>query len=191
MGRRLPRKPHQAVGFFTRFPCTKRQSAIDEPLPDDLHPYLEAFLKTWRPVLLRQARKFGGVPTHRRLWVDIYGKPMEESTLRSLISGYKQKEFGTAVWPHLFRDCMLTSVAIDQPDLVRMSTTLLGHASTRTGEQHYNQARMIDASRRYGATISELRRHSCQRRRVSTIDRTSDRPGGHGCAVNCTLRVLT
>ena len=136
---------------------TKMQTAIDEPLPDDLHPYLEAFLKTWRPVLLRQARKFGGVPTHRRLWVDIYGKPMDEFTLRSLIERYTRKEFGTAVWPHLFRDCLLTSVAVDQPDLVRMSTTLLGHASTRTGEQHYNQARMIDASRRRSATAALCR----------------------------------
>ena len=64
---------------------TKMQSAIDEPLPDNLHPYLEAFLKIWRPVLLRRARKFGGVSIHRRLWVDIRGKPMMESTLRSLI----------------------------------------------------------------------------------------------------------
>ena len=38
-----------------------------------------------------------------------------------------------------------------------MSTTLLGHASTRTGDKHYNQARMIDASRRYGTTISAIR----------------------------------
>ena len=38
-----------------------------------------------------------------------------------------------------------------------MSTTLLGHASTRTGEQHYNQARMIDASRRYGTAIAAIR----------------------------------
>ena len=40
---------------------------------------------------------------------------------------------------------------------MRLSATLPGHASTRTGEKHYNQARMIDGSRRYGTTISELR----------------------------------
>ena len=82
---------------------------------------------------------------------------MKESTLRSLINRYTQKEFGTAVWPHLFRDCLLTSMAVDQPDMMRIGATLLGHASSRTGEKHYNQARMLDASRRYGSTILELR----------------------------------
>jgi hypothetical protein len=136
---------------------TKMRMPIDEPLPDDLRPYLEAFLLRWRPVLLRQTQKFGGTPIHRRLWVDIYGKPMGESTLRETIKRYTRKEFGTAVWPHLFRDCLLTSVAVDQPNLMQISAALLGHTSTKTGEKHYNQARMIDASRRYGEAISELR----------------------------------
>jgi integrase/recombinase XerD len=136
---------------------TKMRTPIEEPLPDDLIPYLEAFLRTWRPVLLRQTGKSGGVPTHRRLWVDRAGKPMKEATLRSLIKRYTEKEFGTAVWPHLFRDCLLTSVAVDQPDLMRIGATLLGHTSSRTGEKHYNQARMLDASRRYGSAIFELR----------------------------------
>lgn len=39
----------------------------------------------------------------------------------------------------------------------RISATLLGHASSSTGEKHYNQARMLDASRRYGMTIFKLR----------------------------------
>jgi integrase/recombinase XerD len=135
---------------------TKMHAPIEEPLPDDLIPYLEVFLRIWRPVLLRQTRKFGGEPTHRRLWVDRAGCAVKESTLRSLIKRYTEKEFGTAIWPHLFRDCLLTSVAVDQPDLMRIGATLLGHASSRTGK-HYNQARMLDASRRYGSTIFELR----------------------------------
>ena len=32
-----------------------------------------------------------------------------------------------------------------------------GHASSSTGEKHYNQARMLDASGRYGMTIFKLR----------------------------------
>jgi integrase len=136
---------------------TKTNTPIEEPLPDDLTPYLELFLRTWRPVLLCQAKKYGGVPAHRRLWVDRFGNPMREATLRCVIKCYTRNEFGAAVWPHLFRDCLLTSVAIDQPDLMRISATLLGHASASTGEKHYNQARMLDASRRYGMTIFKLR----------------------------------
>ena len=136
---------------------TKMRMAIDEPIPDDLRPYLEAFLRNWRPILLRQAKRHGGTQTHRRLWVDIHGAPMKENTLRSLIERYTKKGFGTAIWPHLFRDCLLTSLAVDEPDLMRISATLLGHASTSAGEKHYNQARMVDASRRYGDTISAIR----------------------------------
>jgi site-specific recombinase XerD len=136
---------------------TKMRMAIDEPLPDELRPYLENFLRTWRPILLRQAKRHGRISTHRRLWVDTYGSPMKENTLRSLIERYTKKGFGTAIWPHLFRDCLLSSVAVDQPDLMRISSTLLGHASATTGEKRYNQARMLDASRRYGSTISAIR----------------------------------
>jgi hypothetical protein len=135
---------------------TKMHRPINKPIPDDLVPYLELFLRAWRPVLLKQTSKFGGTPTHRRLWVDRTGKPMSEGTLRDLIERYTRKQFGVAVWPHLFRDCLLTSVAVEQPDLMHITASLLEHASTTTAK-HYNQARMLDASRRYGATISELR----------------------------------
>jgi integrase/recombinase XerD len=136
---------------------TKTGAAIDEPLPDDLIPYLEAFLQSWRPVLVRRASKVNGDPAHRRLWVDRYGAPMRENTLRSMIERYTKNRFGTAIWPHLFRDCLLTSLAVDQPDLMSISATLLGHAKSDTGNKHYNQARMLDASRRYGKVISEMR----------------------------------
>ena len=96
---------------------TKMQSAIDEPLPDNLHPYLEAFLKTWRPILLRRARKFGGVPTHRRLWVDICGKPMKESTLRSLIERYTQRSLGRLFGP----TCSVTACSPRWPSTSRIS----------------------------------------------------------------------
>ena len=40
---------------------------------------------------------------------------------------------------------------------MRISATLLGHQSSTTGEKHYNQARMLDASRRFGRTIFKIR----------------------------------
>ncbi|WP_428394426.1 hypothetical protein [Lichenicoccus sp.] len=147
------------TGYWLTFSAdeTKTGGAIDEPVPANLIPYLEAFLRLWRPTILRQADKYDGVKTHGRLWVDIFGRPMQEFTLRELIKRYTRKRFGKALWPHLFRDCLLTSVAIDQPDLMRISGTLLGHTNLHTGEKHYNQARMVDASRRFSEMVSELR----------------------------------
>jgi hypothetical protein len=108
-------------------------------------------------VLVRQADKYKGDAAHRRLWVDIFGAPMKENTLRQLIERYTARQFGTAIWPHLFRDCLLTSLAERQPDLMTIGATLLGYAGSDTGEKHYNQARMREASRRYGRAISDLR----------------------------------
>lgn len=136
---------------------TKTGRPIDEPLPADLSPYLEVYLTTWRPLLLSQGTKSGNGAPHGRLWVDRTGKPMEEFTLRWRIEFYTRKRFGKAVWPHLFRDCLLTSVAVDHPDLVKISATLLGHSSLQTGEKHYNQAHMLDAGRRYTIAILQLR----------------------------------
>ena len=136
---------------------TKTGGAIDEPVPDDLTLYLETFLRGWRPILVRQANKRSGDALHRRLWVNRYGAPMREATLRHAIEVHTKRHFGTAVWPHLFRDCLLTSVAVDSPDLMAISATLLGHARLEAGQKHYNQARMLDASRRFAACMSELR----------------------------------
>lgn len=137
---------------------TKTGAMIDEPLPDDLVAYLETFLEIWRPVLLEQAAKFGGDPAHGRLWVDRQGGPMAEFTLRETVKRHTRRAFGTALWPHLFRDCLLTSLASDEPDLMRIGATLLGHGSAATGEKYYNQAGMLDAGRRYAGTIAKLRR---------------------------------
>jgi integrase/recombinase XerD len=155
---------------------TKTAYAIDEPLPDDLVPYLETFLRTWRPVLLRQAKRYAGDPTHRRLWVDRYGAPMAEATLRSMIERYTAAQFGTAIYPHLFRDCLLTSLATDRPDLMSISPTLLGHTTAATGQQHYNQARAVDAGRRFAAHISALRAEFLSSNRNDQGDRGEPEP---------------
>ena len=136
---------------------TKTGAAIEEPVPDDLVPYLEAFIRFRRPVLLRRRSEGSNMPPHRALWVDWSGQPLKEATLRAIIERYTKRRFGIAIWPHLFRDCLLTSVAINTPDLMRVSASLLGHSSLRTGEKHYNQARMIDASRQFAGTVSDLR----------------------------------
>ncbi len=68
------------------------------------------------------------------------------------------RELGKPVNPHLFRDCAMTSRAIDDPDNVRAMQPILGHSNMRTSEMHYNQARAIDAARQYQACIANKRR---------------------------------
>jgi integrase len=56
-----------------------------------------------------------------------------------------------------FRDCAATSIAIEDPKHVRIASQILGHRSTATTERYYNQARAIDAARRYQDFLLTLR----------------------------------
>jgi hypothetical protein len=49
-------------------------------------------------------------------------------------------------------------MAIDEPDNVRIATTLLGHATQATTARHYNQARMLAATQAMQAHLRKLRR---------------------------------
>jgi integrase len=65
--------------------------------------------------------------------------------------------FGAAMSPHPFRDCAATAIAIADPEHVRDIMAILGHATLATSQRHYNQARGLEASRRYQGTIDRLR----------------------------------
>ncbi len=59
--------------------------------------------------------------------------------------------------PQLFRDCAATSIAIEAPDHVGIIMPVLGHARATTGERYYNQARSLEAARRFQAVIDGFR----------------------------------
>ncbi len=59
--------------------------------------------------------------------------------------------------PHLFRDCAATSIAIEDPEHVRISASILGHASLATTEKYYNQARTLEAGRLYQKSVVTMR----------------------------------
>ena len=50
--------------------------------------------------------------------------------------------FSVAISPHLFRDCAATSVAIEDPEHVRIAAAILGHHSLATTQRYYDQSRM-------------------------------------------------
>ena len=57
------------------------------------------------------------------------------------------ERLGKPINPHLFRDCAVTSVAIDDPAHIGIAARLLGHRTGSTTERYYNQARGVEASR--------------------------------------------
>ena len=65
---------------------------------------------------------------------------------------------GRAINPHLFRDCAATSIAIEDPEHVRITAAVLAHSGLQTSEQHYNHAKSLQAIRRYQEHIRAQRR---------------------------------
>jgi integrase/recombinase XerD len=65
--------------------------------------------------------------------------------------------FGRPINTHLFRDCAATSIAIEDPEHVRVASQILGHRSAATTERLHNQAQAVDAARRYQHFLVEPR----------------------------------
>ncbi|OAN49407.1 hypothetical protein A6A04_19465 [Paramagnetospirillum marisnigri] len=145
------------TGCWLRFPQeeTKTGVEIDMPIPDALIGRLEHYLIKHRPVLL--ARREKGTHMPMSLWVSRWGTAMAENAIRTQIKKRTMAAFGHAVWPHLFRDCAATSMAVESPENVRLAAGLLGHNTFATTERYYILAQMLQAGRHYQETVLNLR----------------------------------
>jgi hypothetical protein len=48
---------------------------------------------------------------------------------------------------------------MDGPKHARSIMSILGHSTLKSSEKHYNQARSLDAGRRYQNVVADLLRH--------------------------------
>jgi len=140
---------------------TKTKQPLEMPFPETLVTDLELYLEEYRPVLLKGKSKPGVVrPATAALWIAKGGAMMGASAISVQIAFHTRAAFGAPINPHLFRDCAATSIAIQDPEHVRMVLPILGNTALSTSERHYNQARTLEAARRYQHDIAQLRRES-------------------------------
>ena len=130
---------------------TKTGEPIDVPFPTELVPHLEIYLARYRPLLMGEG--YCG----DRLWIGYFFKPQAPHTIGITIAERTERAFGRRVNPHLFRDCAATSIAVHDPDHVRIAPAVLGHRSFVTTERHYNLATALKAARNYQAELQRLR----------------------------------
>ena len=144
------------AGYALRFEAaeTKARSELDFQVPDELITFIRTYLDVYRPILRSRAAR--PAPTDR-LWISRNGTPMDNPTLYCRVKTVSRREFGIALNPHLFRDCAATSIALEDPEHVRITRSILGHSTMRTSERHYNHANAVQASRRYQKHVLELR----------------------------------
>jgi site-specific recombinase XerD len=132
---------------------TKTGAPVEVPLPAELAAAIERYLDIWRPRLLGRTRLDA-------FWVTKDGTPMRPHAVNIPICRLTRQAFGVSVNPHLFRDCAATSIAIDDPEHVRIAARVLGHATLATTERYYNQAGALEASRLFHADLGRLRRET-------------------------------
>jgi site-specific recombinase XerD len=154
LGRHLVR---DGDGYWLRFPAkeTKTRVEIDVPVPGALTERLETYLTTHRIVLVDRREK--GTPKTQALWVSRWGTAMIEHAVRDQIKKRTLGAFRHAVWPHLFRDCAATSLAVEDPENARLAAGLLGHNTFATTEKHYILAQTLQAGRQYQQVVQILR----------------------------------
>jgi site-specific recombinase XerD len=129
---------------------TKNRRAIEVPFPAEIAPWVETYLARHRPSLLA-----GRMST--RLWISMRGTDMAPVSVACAIRVQTKRAFGRSINPHLFRDCLATSVAIDDPDHVQIAAALLGHATVATTQKYYDQSRMTRACRSFQSELMQLR----------------------------------
>jgi integrase/recombinase XerD len=152
-----------STGYLIDIPDieTKTGQPIETFKPDELVPWLTHYVESYRPVLLQ-----GGRSDH--LWIHHLGRPYRQSSLAQKVPVLTKRLIGVAISPHLFRDCAATTIATDDPEHVLSIAPLLGHATLRTAEKHYNHARSLEANRRFQDSVRQARRQCLPLRRRDT-----------------------
>lgn len=140
-------------GWELRFPGAemKARKPVEMHVPEVLNQYFARYLDHHRLALLDGADS-------DRLWITQYGKPMTQKTVFSRISVVTERAFGKPINPHLFRDCAVTFVALNDPKHIGIAAPILGHTDPRTTERHYIQAQQIAAGTKLQASLQALRK---------------------------------
>jgi integrase/recombinase XerD len=145
-------------GWWIQIPATetKTKDPIEEPWPEMLVPHLGTYLADHRAgIAALRGSRIGA--SSGALWLSMYGPPMTDNGIYDRVVARTSEGLGQPINPHLFRDCAVTSVAIDDPANIGIASRLLGHRTRSTTERYYNQARSVEASRLVQSYLLALR----------------------------------
>jgi integrase len=131
---------------------TKTRAPIEIAWPDELAVPLLTYLTIHRPHL-SELRGRWSKPIDGALWVSSDGSPMTEIAIYDRIRKHTREAFGVAINPHLFHDAAATTLAIADPENVRIAAPLLGHRTFTTTERYYQQAKSLEAHCQYIAAL--------------------------------------
>jgi integrase/recombinase XerD len=166
--------PHEGV-FKIKWSAKemKEGKAYEAQLDAELSELFQRYLDDFRPTLLALA---GSEPNATAaVWLSCQGGQLSRSGINHAVKERTKLEFGDSVFPHAFRHSAATSLALEQPDLIRLATPLLQQQAEASREL-YVLADKVAASRKFGDTLNR-RRFARGRRRLAMNDAKS---AGHG-----------
>lgn len=135
----------------------KSRRPYENRIPEDLIEPLGRYLAIYRPLLLQRADTREATGSNV-LWISKRGTPLAERSVANPVCKRTRQAFGSSLPPHWFRHASATSLAIEAPAHVRDAQHILDHASFSTTERHYNQARSLEASRRFHGAMASLKK---------------------------------
>jgi integrase len=130
---------------------TKNKQALDVPLPIELNPYIDFYLRSVRPA-------FHQADQHQAVWASAKGGALRGGAIYDLICARTKAAFGRATNPHMFRDAAATSISVRTPKNAQAAADLLGHKGLRHTQKHYIRAGGVEAARLLAEAIRKRRR---------------------------------
>ena len=135
---------------------TKNDEELDQSVPEFLQEHVRFYLDWVRPVLA--AGPYGkGRATNNHLWLTHLGSPLKSWGFYRAITAVTEARFGHPVNPHLFRDCLATTIANEDPDNVQLIKFALGHLRSTIADKYYIHAQSNLALTRIQKHVLELR----------------------------------
>ena len=131
---------------------TKTGQFLEFECPAELTSAIDAYLTIHRPYLAELTGRWSK-PIGEALWISSDGSPMTEMAVYDVVRKRTKAAFGKATSIHLFRDAAATTLAIADPENVRVAASLLGHRDLATTERYYQQANQQIAHREFVATL--------------------------------------
>ena len=138
---------------------TKTHTPVEFDWPVDLKEPLETYLQIHRPVLAARSYRWLN-KANDQLWIALSGSALTQMAFYDIVTKRTKTEFGIAINPHAFRHAAATTLAVHDPEHVRVAAAILGHRSLSTTQNFYNQAGTLVAHRRYTEALSRIRQLS-------------------------------
>lgn len=134
-------------------PCTKNGDPLTFDVPTCLLPYVEVYLTKVRMEFVTRASM-----NTNALWLGFEGQNLTAHSIYCRFILVTKRLLGTAINPHLLRDCAATTLSTVSVDDALIAAPLLGHRNFATTEKYYIRANQLEANRLMNGALADIQR---------------------------------